>query len=95
MSQPQPVRSVLLVAGDLVDAPGPAAVRALTDRLTAAGHMVTVLVSPAAADRAVDFLDTLRVDGVPVQVCRRATGLERRTGPLGALAVTVTAVVDS
>jgi glycosyltransferase involved in cell wall biosynthesis len=92
---PQRSRSVLVVVGDLIDEADRAAVRAAIDGLVADGHMATVLVSQAAATRAVEFLDILRLAGVPVQVSRSATGLERRAGALGALAVTIAAVVDS
>jgi hypothetical protein len=95
MAEPQPNRSVLVVAGDLVEESDRAVVCAEVERLIGAGHMATVLVSQVAADRFVDALDALRVAGVPVQICRSPTGFERRTGPLGEFAVTVAAVVDS
>jgi glycosyltransferase involved in cell wall biosynthesis len=95
MTDPPPNRSVLVVAGDLVEESDRAAVCAEVDRLIGAGHMPSVLVSQDAADRFVDLLDALRVAGVPVQVCRSPTGFERRAGPLGEFAVTVAAVVDS
>jgi methyltransferase family protein len=95
VTDPQPVRSVLVVAGDLLDESDRASVRGVVDQLTDAGHIVALLVSQAAADREVDFLDGLRLEGVPVQVRRSATGLERRAGALGALAVTAGTIADS
>lgn len=95
MTDPQSVRSVLVAAGDLLDESDRDSVRGVVDQLTDAGRIVAVLVSQAAADREVDFLDGLRLDGIPVQVLRSPTGLERRTGPFGEFALTVATVVDS